>query len=228
MEKILVTGIGSGLGKYLYENLPNTLGLSRDNFNLVKDEDIDVIIHCAFNKENVITDYKKYLDDNIFLTQRLKSLYYNKFIYMSTVDVYQENPTMYAHFKRFSETLLNKNDLILRCPMMLGSTMKPNHATKLKDNIESLGLSGNSQFNYILMSDLLEFFVSGNYKQYKGVVDFVSNDLVKLEDVKQYFNSSTKLGEYVYQNSLDFQNPIFKLNEKYNKSSFEKIKQYFK
>jgi hypothetical protein len=228
MGKILVTGIGSGLGKYLFKNLPNSLGLSRDNFNLVKDEDIDVIIHCAFNKENAITDYKKYLDDNIFLTQRLKNIHCNNFVYISTVDVYQENPTMYAHFKRFSETLLNKNDLILRCPMMLGSTMKPNHATKLKDNIESLGLSGESQFNYILMNDLLEFFISEDYKQYKGIIDFVSNDLVKLEDVKQYFNSSTKLGEYVYQNSLDFQNPIFKLNEKYNKSSFEKIKQYFK
>jgi len=228
MGKILVTGIGSGLGKYLFENLPNSLGLSRDNFNLIKDEDIDTIIHCAFNKENVITNYKKYLDDNIFLTQRLKNIYCNKFVYISTVDVYQENPTMYAHFKRFSETLLNKNDLILRCPMMLGSTMKPNHATKLKDNIESLGLSGDSQFNYILMSDLLEFFISEDYKQYKGIIDFVSNDLVKLEDVKQYFNSSTKLGEYVYQNNLDFQNPIFKLNEKYNTSSLEKIKQYFK
>jgi hypothetical protein len=228
MGKILVTGIGSGLGKYLFKNLPNSLGLIRDNFNLVKDEDIDVIIHCAFNKENAITDYKKYLDDNIFLTQRLKNIHCNNFVYISTVDVYQENPTMYAHFKRFSETLLNKNDLILRCPMMLGSTMKPNHATKLKDNIESLGLSGESQFNYILMNDLLEFFISEDYKQYKGIIDFVSNDLVKLEDVKQYFNSSTKLGEYVYQNSLDFQNPIFKLNEKYNKSSFEKIKQYFK
>ena len=228
MGKILVTGIGSGLGKYLFENLPNSLGLSRDNFNLVKDEDIDTIIHCAFNKENVVTNYKKYLDDNIFLTQRLKNICAPNFVYISTVDVYQENPTMYAHFKRFSETLLNKNDLILRCPMMLGSTMKPNHATKLKDNIESLGLSGESQFNYILMSDLLEFFISEDYKQYKGIIDFVSNDLVKLEDVKQYFNSSTKLGEYVYQNNLDFQNPIFKLNEKYNKSSFEKIKQYFK
>ena len=51
---------------------------------------------------------------------------------------------------------------------------------------------------------------------------------IKLEDVKNYFNSTTELGNYVYQNNLDFQNPIFTLNEKYNKSSFEKIKQYFK
>jgi hypothetical protein len=228
MAKFLVTGIGSGLGKYLYNTIPGSLGLNRKNFNLIKNEDFEVIIHCAFNKENVITNYKTYLDDNIFLTQRLKNLNYSKFVYISTVDVYQENPTMYAHFKRFSETLLNNNDLILRCPMMLGDTMKPNHATKLKDNIEFLGLSGESKFNYLLMSDLAEFFISEDYKQHKGVIDFVANGLVKLEDVKQHFNSTTKLGEYVYENNLEFSNPIFKLNEKYNKSSLDNLKQYFK
>jgi hypothetical protein len=228
MAKFLVTGIGSGLGKYLYNTIPGSLGLNRKNFNLIKNEDFEVIIHCAFNKENVITNYKTYLDDNIFLTQRLKNLNYSKFVYISTVDVYQENPTMYAHFKRFSETLLNNNDLILRCPMMLGDTMKPNHATKLKDNIESLGLSGESKFNYLLMSDLAEFFISEDYKQHKGIIDFVANGLVKLEDVKQHFNSTTKLGEYVYENNLEFSNPIFKLNEKYNKSSLDNLKQYFK
>ena len=228
MEKFLITGIGSGLGKYLYNSLPNSLGLDRNNFNLIKHEDYDTIIHCAFNKENIITDYKKYLDDNIFLTQRLKKLNYKDFIYISTVDVYQENPSMYATFKKFSETLLDKNDLILRCPMMLGNTMKPNHATKLKENIESLGFSGESKFNYILMDDLVEYFNSRDYKKHKGVIDFVSNGLVKLEDVKQYFNATTTLGEYVYENNLEFGNPIHILNEKYNKSSLDNLKQYFK
>jgi nucleoside-diphosphate-sugar epimerase len=228
MVRFLITGINSGLGKYLHKNLPGSLGLNRDNFNLIKNEEYDTIIHCAFNKENIITDYKKYLDDNIFLTQRLKNLNYKKFVYISTVDVYQENPSMYAHFKRFSETLLDKDDLILRCPMILGNTMKPNHATKLFSNIDSLGLSGESAFNYILMDDLVEFFNSKDYKQYKEIIDFVSNSLVKLEEVKKYFNSTTKLGEYAYQNNVEYPNPIFKLDEKYNKSSFDKLKQYFK
>jgi nucleoside-diphosphate-sugar epimerase len=227
MIKFLVTGINSGLGKYLFKHLPNSLGLDRKNFNLIKDEDYDTIIHCAFNKENIITDYKKYLEDNIFLTQRLKSLNYKTFIYISTVDVYQENPTMYAHFKQFAETLLDKNDLILRCPMLLGDTMKPNHSEKLKNNEESIGLSGDSKFNYMLMDELVEFFKSEDYKKYKGIVDFVSNDVVKLQDVKDYMGSTTKLGKYIYENSLDFSNPIFKLNKKYNKSSFDRIKQYY-
>ena len=133
---------------------------------------------------------------------------------------------MYTHFKRFSETLLNQKDLILRCPMMLGNTMKPNHVTKLKDNVQSIGLSGESMFNYILMDDLVNFF-SKDFKIYDGVIDFVSNGLVKLDDVKTYFNSVTKLGNYTYFNKMDYSNPIFKLDSEYNKSSFEKLKLYF-
>jgi len=227
MTKFLITGIGSGLGKYLYNTIPDSLGLDRNNFNLIKHEDYDVIIHCAFNKENIITDHKKYLDDNIFLTQRLKTLNYSKFVYISTVDVYQENPTTYAMFKKFSETLMDSNDLILRCSMMLGDTMKPNHTNKLKNNEKSIGLSGESVFNYILMEDLVEFFISDDYKKYKGIVDFISKDLVKLKDVKKYFNSTTELGNHIYENNLDFVNPIFILNEKYNKSSLNNLEQYY-
>jgi len=227
MDKFLITGITSGLGKFLHMNLPNSLGLDRNNFNLIKNEDFDTIIHCAFNKENIITDHKKYLDDNILLTQRLKKLKYSRFIYISTVDIYQENPTIYATFKKLSETLLNSDDLILRCSMMLGDTMKPNHTNKLKNNEENIGLSGESVFNYILMEDLVEFFISKDYKKYNGVVDFVSNDSIKLKNVKEYFNSTTKLGNHIYENKLDFTNPVFILNEKYNKSSLNNLKQYY-
>ena len=227
MERFLITGVGSGLGKYLLDHIPNSTGLKRGEFNLIKHKDFDTIIHCAFNKENIITDYKKYLEDNIFLTQDLKKLNYKNFIYISTVDVYQENPTMYAHFKRFSETLLDGSDLILRCPMMLGNTMKFNHTTKLKDNIESLGLSEESEFSYLLMDDLVEFFISGDYKQYKGIVDFVPKGTVKLKYVKEYFNSTTKLGNYVYKNSLDYVNPIYTLNSKYNKTALDNLIKYY-
>ena len=227
MERFLITGVGSGLGKYLLDHIPNSVGLKRGEYNLIKHEDFDTIIHCAFNKENIITDYKKYLEDNIFLTQDLKKLNSTKFVYISTVDVYQENPTMYAHFKRFAETLLEPEDLILRCPMMLGSTMKPNHATKLKNNIESLGLSEESEFSYLLMDDLVEFFISGDYKPHKGVIDFVPKGTVKLKYVKKHFNSTTQLGEYVYKNSLDYVNPIYTLNSKYNKTALDNLIKYY-
>jgi dTDP-4-dehydrorhamnose reductase len=231
MAEYLISGNKSGLGKYLNDNLPDSLGFGRNELNLVKREDFNTIIHCAFNKEQYqIQDYYKYLQDNIFLTQDLLNLTHHKFIYISTVDVYQDNPNCYGLFKRFAESVVEKNPnaLILRCSMMLGSTMKPNHVTKLKDNIDKLSLSGDSTFNYILMDDLVEFFQSKDYLKYSGIIDFTSNNLIKLSEVKKYFNSNTELGSYTYETlNLDSSRNIYTLNNKYNKSSLENLKQYY-
>jgi len=231
MAEYLISGNKSGLGKYLNDNLPDSLGFGRNELNLVKREDFNTIIHCAFNKEQYqIQDYYKYLQDNIFLTQDLLNLSHHKFVYISTVDVYQDNPNYYGLFKRFAESIVEKNPnaLILRCSMMLGPDMKPNHVTKLKDNVDKLGLSSDSTFNYILMSDILEFFSSGDYLEYSGVVDFISNEVIKLSQVKSYFNSTTELGNYTYESyNLYSMFPIYTLNKKYNKSSLKNLKTYY-
>jgi hypothetical protein len=231
MKEYLISGNKSGLGKYLYDNLPNSIGFGRDRFNLIKGEDFHTIVHCAFNKSNDPSDYYQYLEDNIFLTQNLLNLRPSKFVYISTIDVYNQSPQMYGIFKKFAESIVEKYDnaLILRCSMMLGNTMKPNHVTKIKNNQDKIGLSGNSTFNYILMEDLLEFFNSGDYLNYSGVVDFVANDSVELSKVKDYFGSITELGDYTYESlTLDSTNSIHTLNNKYNKSSLENLKTYFK
>lgn len=228
MEQLLVTGVKSGLGKYLHINLPSSQGLRRDNYSDLSPEGYSTIIHCAFNKEYPLVDYKKYLEDNIFLTQKLKALPHKHFVYISTVDVYQPFPTTYALFKRFAESLLDKYDLILRCPMMFGETMKPNHATKLKANRGKIGLSGESTFNYILMKDILKFITTGDYKEYSGIIDFVSEDIVKLEDIKNYFNSEIELGADLYSNRMsDYANPIFDLDASYRTRSFDNLVNYF-
>jgi nucleoside-diphosphate-sugar epimerase len=230
MAEYLISGNKSGLGKYLNDNLPDSLGFGRNELNLFKGEDFNTIIHCAFNKESSITDFPQYLYDNILLTQDLLNLKYQKFVYISTVDVYQKEYNNYSMFKRFAESIVEKNPnaLILRCSMMLGYTMKPNHVTKLKDNIDKLSLSGDSAFNYILMDDLVEFFKSKDYLKYSGIIDFTSNNTIKLSEVKEYFNSNTELGNYIYETlNLDFTRNIYTLNDKYNKSSLENLKQYY-
>lgn len=231
MEKYLISGIKGGLGKYLYNTLPNSIGFGRNEFNLIKNEEFDTIIHCAFNKEQYkIQDYYQYLEDNIFLTQNLLNLNYKNFIYISTVDVYQKDPNYYSLFKRFSESIINRhpNTLSLRCSMMLGPTMKPNHATKLYDNNESIGLSPNSEFNYILMEDILNFIKTKKYTSYTGVIDFISNSNLELKNLKELFKSNTKLGSYTYKMNLEFTNPIHILDKDFNKSSKTNIQTYFK
>jgi nucleoside-diphosphate-sugar epimerase len=226
--KYLITGIKSGLGKYLYKNLPEAVGLDRNGFNLIKDEDYDVIVHCAFNKTLDVEDHYQYLEDNIFLTQKLVNLNYKKFIYISTIDVYPTEPNLYGLFKRFAESIVEQksNTTILRCSMILGKDTKPNHVTRLKENTPYIGLSGDSTFNYILNKDILSFIQSHSEKCPDGIIDFVSNDSLKLEITHQTLKSNTQLRQFIYNSDYTFSNPIYNIYPEFNKSSLDNLKQY--
>ena len=225
-EEYLITGVNGGLGGYLSHKLTGGEGLHRDNFiELSYFSRYDTVVHCAFNKYNEIHDYYQYLEDNIFLTQNLLNVSYGYFIYISSIDVYN-GTNNYSLFKRFAESLVERrhNTTILRCPMLLGTSMKDNHLTKMlwSDN-EKLTLSGESTFNYILYDDILDFIRSGKYRELNGVYDLVATDTIKLKDVKDEFKSTAEFGDYVYETTNEFKNPIYT-----GRTSMETIKAYFK
>ena len=218
--KYIVTGINSGLGKYLHENIPNSLGIDRNNLDLILSQinTDDIIIHCAFNKTNDIKDHYDYLHDNIFLTKQLLELG-NRMIYISSIDVYLQD-NIYSLFKKFGESIVSRypNTLILRCPALIGKYMKPNHLFKIKEG-QDIGLSGSSTFNYILYSDVLDIISSKKI----GTYDLVSKQNVSLNTVKELFESNSKFGTYLYMTPNKFTNPI-----EIQRTSIETIKGYFK
>ena len=218
--KYIITGINGGLGKYLYESIDGSLGIHRHNLNEVISSinSDDVIIHCAFNKQNVINNYFEYLNDNIFLTKTLFELG-NRMVYISSIDVYLQNNT-YSLFKKFSESIVSQYDknLILRCPALVGEYMKHNHLFKIKNN-DDIGLSADSTFNYILYEDVLNVVKSN----FVGTYDIVSNSNIDLNSVSDFFNSKTTFGSYKYTTPTTFKNPI-----NLNKTSIQTLKNYFK
>ena len=231
MKKYLVTGVKSGLGKYLHKNLSDAAGLDRNNFDSIKNNEYETIIHCAFNKaQNVdnIGDYYSYLEDNILLTQELLKLNYKKFIYISTIDVYPPTPNVYGLFKRLAESIVKQkpSTIILRCSMILGENTKPNHITKLKDGIDRLTLSGQSKFNYILNSDILKFIESYSVRCPEGIIDFVANAPAELSEVASIISPNTELLTYIYDANYKWVNPIYDTYEEFNKSSLNNLNQY--
>ena len=221
--KYVITGTSSGLGRYLYENIPNSVAIDRTNLesSIQQIESDDIIIHCAFNKTNDIQDYSGYLDDNIFLTKRLLDLG-NTMIYISSVDVYsQEN--VYALFKKFAESLVNHNEsnLILRCPALVGEHMSYNHLHKIRAN-EKITLSGQSTFNYILYSDVLDTILNTDKT---GVYNLLSRTSVDLNTIKTLFKSDTIFGSYFYQTPMVISAVTDTIHV--DRTSIETIKDYF-
>ena len=122
-NKILITGTKSGLGKYIYENTPNSISLTRDSREDILNDEYDLIIHCAFHSDrgDNIDDYYDYVDSNILLTDELVNLEHKRFVYISSLAVYDEGYSSYKHTKLCAEAIVNKkanNPLILRVPAL--------------------------------------------------------------------------------------------------------------
>ena len=200
-NKTLVTGINSGLGKYIYENTSNSVGLTRENRQDVLKSEYDLIIHCAFHSDrgNDIDDYYDYIDSNILLTNELVKLKHKRFVYISSLAVYDEDYSAYKHTKLCSEAIVNKkanNPLIMRVPAMLGVDIRPNTIFRiLKEHKPKLTLSEESTFNYVLHSDVKNFAL---LNKFNGVVDFVSNGNVTLKKVNEILNGNAVFGDYKF------------------------------
>ena len=201
-NKVLVTGANSGLGKYIASQIDCAI-LTRENSKSVLDKTYDTIIHCAFNSRKNVNDYYEIVRDNIFLTKDLCKVPHNKFVFISSIDVYQEEDNLYKTSKLMAESIVNKlatNSLTLRCSAILGETMRKNNFRKIIEDVDpKLSLSGESSFNYILQEDILNFLNIAIKINYNGIVDFVSSTNITLKEVSDLLEKKGDFGSYVYR-----------------------------
>ena len=203
-NKVLVTGAGSGLGKYIASNV-ECVALTRENSEYVfrKHQHFDVIIHCAFNASKNTNSYYKILEDNIFLTKRLCSLSHNKFVFLSSIDIYREEDNLYKTTKLMAESIVRElatSPLVVRASAIIGPTMRKNSLLRiLDDDKPTLSLSENSTFNYVLQSDILSMIQVSASNNYSGIMDFVASRNIRLKDVAKHFSKTVSFGDYLYE-----------------------------
>jgi nucleoside-diphosphate-sugar epimerase len=246
----LITGTGSGLGKYLKEKLDG-VAFKRSNdlqcFNLNTSCTFDAIVHCAFNQcQNVSSlDLHQYLADNLFFIQKLLTVPHRKFIFISSADVYPrrdfyfkeddqysiENITgIYGLTKLMAETLLknnSKNYLILRSTALLGSYSRPNSLIKLlyEKNCQ-LTLHPQSRFNYILHQDVLQFIQIALKNDLCGTYNLAATTSIFLEEVAHVFKRDVCFGTYLYQVANICNMKAMAYCEQLSCSSLDNIKRY--
>ena len=233
-KKTLVTGINSGLGKYIYNSLPGSVGLNRENRDTILQEkkDYDLIIHSAFNSKKNVKDYYQYAQDNIFLTKELCELKHKKMIYISSIDVYGGECSEYKLSKLIAESIIQKcsdNCLIFRCSSIIGPTMRDNTFMKLyRDDRPVIGLTAYSTFNYVLQSDILDAIVESCDREVEGIYDFVSSTTMSLLEVAKFFKKTPQLqfGAHTYHTPKIINNTLKEIFPSLNKTSKQVIEKY--
>ena len=246
-NKVLVTGSQSGLGKFIYEKTNNAIEFNRDNtIDDVKDLDLDIIIHCANNKAIQIdsTQLLEYMKDNLLLTYELSKIPCNKFIYISTVDVYPKNgmlhredeiidikkvSNVYGLTKLMSEQLVKENRdnyLILRPTALLGPYMKPNSLTKiLTGNYVNFTLAKQSSFNYVLYDDIYNFISFACKENLGGIFNLASKSNVSLLQVAQVLGKEdVPFGDYEYHIGHIDNSLVNEFYPSFNKETLDIIK----
>ena len=220
--RILTTGILSGLGKYLHENLGGislTRATSPEDMEKIKNEGVDVIIHCAFNSRRGINSDSlyHYLEDNVLLTKKLVFIPHKKFIFLSSVDVYPKKAIVhsedeiidvdsingiYGITKLMSESIVKnhcENYLILRGTSLLGKYSRKNSLIKIIEDEECiLTLADDSRFNYVLHLDISDFIKFSIDQDLKGIYNLASSENITLLEVANMLGKKAKFGTYRY------------------------------
>ncbi len=220
--RILTSGALSGIGKFIHERLQGfalTRTTSPRELREVRDRGVDVIVHCAFNsmKDVDSNSLHGYFEDNVLLTRELASMPHGKFVFFSTVDLYPrdgrihvedqvlplENVTgIYALTKLISESIVREkcpDHLILRPTTMLGPSMRRNTLLRiLSGETGPLYLSGDSRFNYVSYSDILDFIVFSIHRDVRGTFNIASSESIMLSDAAAVTGREVVFGSRVY------------------------------
>lgn len=252
-SQILVTGASSGFGKHCCEFFNGVAYTRTSSFSNIlaqaEEKPFKAIIHSAFNaKPDISVDrLYDYLNDTLLLTKRLLTIPHQKFIFISTVDVYPKNgnthhedeeinlsntENIYAISKLMSEAIIKnetKNYLILRPTAMLGKYAKPNSLTKILHNMQpTLTLKGSSTFNYIRHADLSAFITKAMEQDLTGIYNTTSASNISLQDAANHFGYQAQFGEYQYRTDNVNNEKAAKILSNFGNTSLENIQLFLK
>lgn len=221
MPSFLVSGTGSGLGKYLARKL------DAHHFNratLAPSETMppagyDTIIHAAWGMPGSGQTEHHYRAANRALAEALMAIPHLRFVFISSVDVMkpEADQTPYSRSKKDVENLLHSKDsnlLILRTGALLGPGMRHSQLLKvLRGDTAPLSLSPESTFAPVMYEDVLDQV----RKPGTGIITIAPESLT-LGQIAQAFGTTPQFGTYTYTtpvvpHSLPAPAPIlFRLN----------------
>ncbi len=246
---LLVSGINSGLGKYIYHHF-GCDGIARGT-HIPVDKKYDAVIHCAVSTMKDIShdNLKLYIDDNVYLTKKLCRVPCDKFIYISTVDIYPKrkdylwkesdkivistSPPMlsvYGMTKLMSEVTVmdHPNWLIMRCSSLLNSYSRKNSIIKTLDTSKhwDVFIHESSKICCVLASDIAKFITTSIHDDLTGIYNVAASNYITMLEVSDLVGSDITFGDYEYWLGRVDNEKVCGVAPYFNKTSQEAISQF--
>ena len=217
--KYWITGSGSGLGKYLLQNLDSSQAFDpRTSLAQVNSDHIEEItlINCGFKR--ILHGQKVSYGDfhsNILLQHQLSQLPFKRVILCSSVDVYPSDDvinietrqitnsnvkSIYSYQKLLNENFFltaNSNTTVIRLPMIFGNGCQDNSVTKIISGSQ-LTLSHDSVINVIDYYSIMLFIGGIEKNSLSGIFNLVASQNSRLDSLASHLKRDIKYGSYRY------------------------------
>jgi hypothetical protein len=195
-----VTGISSGLGRFLSANLRGAYPIERELYGKRK---FDVIVHCGIIP---IGQSQNYFLENLGLFRRLNMSPETRIIFMSSVDVYDRH-SEYGQMKLAMENYITKKhpntSVILRSGFLVGNSNRRNHLLKMIEGAD-IGLSEISTFSYVSHHSALETIEQLINCPLNGTYNLVSQPpTITLAEVGKLIGYRGAFGNHDYHTKID-------------------------
>lgn len=183
---ILITGVTSGLGKYLLETTENAEGWKRGMPLPMKY--YDSIIHCAHDRNDPHA--------NLEMLQMLQSVPCGRFVYISSIDVHKAfslDNFAYAQTKLRCEQFVRSSfpdHLIVRPCAMMGEHMRENTLLRMLEG-RRLTVTPDSTFAFVQHSTVARWL------KMHGTTT-VSGNVMTVKDIAEEFGLSPEYGDFPY------------------------------
>lgn len=221
--RTLITGTGSGLGRFLVKSFSGSLfdhKRIKSELEYHRRRRYDCIVHCGFDTRNELyaKELYPYYQSNFRLLEKLLSIKHKLFVFISSVAVYpndhadckeddvihlKDQVSIYGYAKLIAEQIAiaqATSSLILRPVSIVGPEARQNNIMKVLQNEKaSLTLKPDSRYNLVSQEQIAQFIQFAYHNEITGIFNVGATDTATIEEIATAVGCRSTFGKHLYE-----------------------------